>query len=293
MDIWHRIGYIFRLSNFGAFVFLFLNIGLMFLILLYVGLNEINVLIFVSIYALIFAIGLSPIGEWIFSLSLGAKKIKRNDIKLKLYPLLDIVQEQAIQRSPYISKNIKLKIIQDDTINAFAVGRRTICVTRGLLNLEDEEIMSILAHEFGHIAYRHTLIQVLVTCSNVLVSIFLLIIKILCWIIAGFFSLFSFANKSYISGIIITLCAAFSSFLIWLWTKFCLLFLRWSMRENEYLADEYAYLLGYGNMLASVLDRSVCTQPQKGFLKALYSTHPSNDNRIAKLQKLGVEYSIY
>ena len=137
MDIWHRIGYIFRLYNFGAFVFLFLNIGLMFLILLYVGLNEINVLIFVSIYALIFAIGLSPIGEWIFSLLLGAKKIKRNDIKLKLYPLLDIVQEQAIQRSPYISKNIKLKIIQDDTINAFAVGRRTICVTRGLLNLED------------------------------------------------------------------------------------------------------------------------------------------------------------
>lgn len=242
MDIWHRIGYVFRISNFGAFVFLFLNIGLMLLVLFYVGPNEINVLIFIALYILVFVIGLSPIGEWIFSLSLGAKNIKRNDIKLKLYPLLDIVHEQARQRSPYISKNIILKIIQDDTINAFAVGRKTICVTRGLLNLEDEEIMAILAHEFGHIAYKHTLLQVLVTCSNILVSIFLLVIKVLCWIIAGFFSLFSFANRNYISGIIITLCAAFSSFLIWLWTKFCLFFLRWSMRENEYLADEYAFV---------------------------------------------------
>lgn len=31
-----------------------------------------------------------------------------------------------------------------------------------------------------------------------------------------------------------------STALSWLWVKFCMLFLMWSMRQNEYLADEFA-----------------------------------------------------
>lgn len=292
MDMWHRIGYVFRLSNIGAFIFLFLNVSLTFLVVLYLGLNEINnIVVLISVYFLVFIIGLSPIGDFIFAIVFGAKNIKRNDIKLKLYPLFDIVYEQAKEKNKYISKHVNLKIIDDDSVNAFAIGRHTICVTKGLLNLGDEEIMAILAHEFGHIAYRHTIIQVLVTCSNLFVSGFLLIVKICCWMIAGMCTLFSLLYKSYLLGIIITACAATSSFFIWLWTKICLIFLRWSMRENEYLADEYAFRLGHGDMLASVLDRVVCSEPQKGFLKALYSTHPDNDKRIAHLQELGTAYS--
>ena len=90
-----------------------------------------------------------------------------------------------------------------------------------------------------------------------------------------------------------TLFGSLSAVLIWLWTKFCMLFLMWSMRQNEFVADEYAYKLGYGAILASVLDRHMCSAPENGLLKALYSTHPHSDDRVARLQELGANYYRY
>jgi len=65
------------------------------------------------------------------------------------------------------------------------------------------------------------------------------------------------------------------------------------MRQNKFVADEYAFHLGYGNILVSVLDRQVCSTSENRLLKALYSTHLSSDNRKAKLQELGISYSRY
>lgn len=73
----------------------------------------------------------------------------------------------------------------------------------------------------------------------------------------------------------------------------CMLFLMWSMRQNEYLADKFAYRIGFGLELATVLDQHLSDVPNDGFLKALYSTHPCNDDRVAALQNLGVPYSRY
>ena len=36
-----------------------------------------------------------------------------------------------------------------------------------------------------------------------------------------------------------------------------MLFLMWSMRQNEYLADEFAYKIGFGLELATVLDQHI------------------------------------
>lgn len=72
-----------------------------------------------------------------------------------------------------------------------------------------------------------------------------------------------------------------------------MLFLMWSMRQNEYLADEFAYKIGFGLELATVLDQHISDVPHDGFLSAIYSTHPCNDDRVAALQNLGVPYSRY
>ncbi len=294
MDIWHRIGRVIRLSNLGTFLFFILNVGLLYLILYFAETTKEELLAITVIYVSFFVIGLSPIGDFVLSLSLGARKIKRTDQIIKIHPLFEVVYEKAKKKTSYISKRIKLKIIpNDDTVNAFAVGRRTICITQGLLNLDDESIMAVLAHEFGHIAYKHTLIQVLALCSNMLVSIVLLFVKVISWIIAGISSIISLFYRSYLFAFLTTASAAITSFAIWLWTKFCLLFLRWSMRENEYLADEYALMLGYGNSLASVIDNCFCSEPSNKFFKVLYSTHPSNDSRIAHLQELGSIYNAF
>lgn len=100
-------------------------------------------------------------------------------------------------------------------------------------------------------------------------------------------------EKGYIDFIITAVFAGISTALSWLWVKFCMLFLMWSMRQNEYLADEFAYKIGFGLELATVLDQHISDVPHDGFLSAIYSTHPCNDDRVAALQNLGVPYSRY
>ena len=48
--------------------------------------------------------------------------------------------EYILKQYPYLKKPFKLFIKHDDSINAFAVGRNTICINRGLLALDDDAI---------------------------------------------------------------------------------------------------------------------------------------------------------
>lgn len=294
MDIWHRLGRIFRISNLGTLIFFLLNIGLILALFCPYGVTFEAAAPLVVCYIVTVLISLSPIGEWTLAAFAGAREIKRKDIKIRLIPLLEIVFEQAKQKTPSMINSIRLKIIHNQSPNAFAIGRRTICVTDGLLNLTDEEIMAVFAHEVGHLAYGHSAMQLLIGGGNVFITGCLLILKAICWIITAFCGLITgIATRNFFAGVFATLAASISAGLIWLWTKFCMLFLMWSMRQNEFVADEYAHKLGYGAMLASVLDRHMCSAPNNGLLKALYSTHPHSDDRIAHLQELGASYSRY
>lgn len=290
MNIWHRLGRIFRISNLGTLIFFLLNIGLILVLFCPYGVTFEAAAPLVICYIVTVLISLSPAGEWMLAVLAGAKEIKRKDIKICLIPLLEIVFEQAKERTPSMISSIRLKIIHDQSPNAFAIGRRTICVTDGLLNLSDEEIMAVFAHEVGHLAYKHSTIQLLIGGGNLFISGFLLIIKILCWIVTGIFTLVGISTRSFWGSFFMTLFGGLFVVLIWLWTKFCMLFLMWSMRQNEFVADEYACKLGYGVILANVLDRHICSIPNNGLLKALYSTHPNNDDRIARIQDFDTNY---
>lgn len=293
MDIWHRLGRIFRISNLGTLIFFLLNISLILALFYPYSLTLETALPLVGCYLATVLISLSPVGEWTLAAMSGAREIKRKDIKIRLIPLLEIVFEKAKKRTPSMVDEIHLKIIHDESPNAFAIGRKTICVTDGLLKLSDNEIMAVFAHELGHIAYHHSTIQLLIGGGNLMISGILLIIKIVCWLITGFFTIMGIGTKSVWGTILMTIFGGLSTVSIWLWTKFCMLFLMWSMRQNEFIADEYAYQIGYGETLASVLDRHMCSKPENGLLKALYSTHPNSDDRVAKLQTLGAEYYAY
>lgn len=54
-------------------------------------------------------------------------------------------------------KNIKIYIVQDNSINAFVAGGQNVFVNTGLINKYDQPdvLMGVLAHESGHIAAGH------------------------------------------------------------------------------------------------------------------------------------------
>ena len=289
MDIWHKLGRVFRLSNLGTLIFFGLNILLIFS--MFGSSGDVGVLI--MIYILTVIVSLSPIGEWALCMMVGAEDIKRKDIKIHIIPLVEVVLDSAKKNGLYCPDSVNIKIIHDQTPNAFALGRQTIAITDGLLRLSDEAVMAVLAHEIGHLAYGHTVIQLLIGGGNIFITFFLLLLKISCWIFAALMGVFSFASRSWIMGIMTAIFSAISYGALWLWVKICKIFLMWSMRQNEFVADEYAMKLGFGYELAYSLDHELYSIPRNGFFNALFDPHPSSDDRIAALQNLGVSYSRY
>ena len=289
MDIWHRIGRIVRFSNLGTLLFFALNIALIVSVFGASG-AIVEVIIF---YAVTILISLSPLGERILAFIAGAKDIKRTDLKLRIIPLVQYVLDRAKQETLYNLDSVNVMIIYDDAPNAFALGRKTICITQGLLKLPDDLILGVLAHEVGHLAYGHTVIQLLIGGGNIFISGFLCLLKLATWIVTAIFGLFALGSRDGIMGVITVIFAGITTAFSWVWTKFCKLFLMWSMRQNEFIADEYAQRIGFGMELAKVLDQHLCDLPHEGFFKALYNTHPYNDDRVAALQNLGVPYSRY
>lgn len=278
-------------SNIGTVIFFALNFGLILLIFAPYSLTSHGITTFLIFYILTVVISFSPIGEWMLSVFAGAKEIKRLDVKLKLIPLLEAVYNNAKEQSPDMVDSIHLKIIFGNEINAYAIGRKTICVTEGVLDLPDEMIMGILAHEIGHIANRHSQIQLLIGGANIFISTFILILKAIAWMITAFFSFFAFNLRKFGDGFLVALVGSISTIMVYLWVKFCRLFLMWSSRKNEFVADEYAYSIGFGNQLAYALDNNIESETRNSFLRALYSSHPHKNERIARLQELGVTYS--
>ena len=282
---------LFRPSNIGTAVFFTLNFGLILLVFYPYSFTPYGLAVLLSFYVLTVVISLSSVGEWILSVFAGAKEIKRKDVKLKLIPLLEVVYNKAKEKSPNMVDSIHLKIIPGMETNAYAIGRRTICVTEGVLNLPDEMVMGIFAHEIGHIANRHSQIQLLIGGANFFISTFILFLKLIAWMITSLFGLFALGTRRLRTGCLIGLVGSISTILVYLWVKFCRLFLMWSSRKNEFVADEYAYSIGFGNQLANVLDNIIESPTKNGFLKALNSSHPDRNERIARLQELGATYS--
>lgn len=291
MDLVNKI---FRFSNIGTILFCILN----FTLILYVftaGFQDFTYAQWIFIlYVFGIIISLSPIGEAVLVLLAGGRKIKRIDMKIRIIPLLEIVYNKAVKENPKMVKSIKLKVVYDSMPNAYAIGRRTLCVTSGLFKLSDEEIMGVLAHELGHFSNRDSEIQLIIGGSNLFISVILVFIKIISWIILGICSLFAINTRNKIAGFFMILFGAISTFCVWAWIKVCMLFIYMSMRANEYDADKFAFKIGYGNQLAKALDKiSVDVPSENGFLKALNSTHPNYNERIARLQNLGTEYYAY
>ena len=60
-----------------------------------------------------------------------------------------------------------------------------------------------------------------------------------------------------------------------------------SSRDNEFEADKFAFDLGYGHELCLLLDTFGDVE-MNGVFASLASSHPDIDDRIARLQSLGV-----
>ncbi|MDP5276456.1 zinc metalloprotease HtpX [Chengkuizengella axinellae] len=269
---------LFKKGNTGIIIYLLLNT------LIVITLFQ-DPIIGLIVYGISLVLALSPFGEWILRVQQGCKPLARKEHIDRLQPLFDEVYSKAKKLDPDLPDDIKLFISKDPTPNAFATGRKTICINKGMLEFSDEQIKATFAHEFGHLSNKDTDLILIVSVGNLIMTALFIFYRI---IFTFFGSMFSVINHSLGSVLITFLIDIILVGMMWLWTKFGTVLVMHTSRSKEYEADHFAHQLGYGAGLIEVLDRfnEIDLGDTKGLWANLASSHPDPDQRIGKLQNL-------
>jgi heat shock protein HtpX len=205
----------------------------------------------------------------------------------ELYAIVDKLRQRADLPMPTVG------IAPQQQPNAFATGRNAehavVCVTQGLLDMLDpDELEGVLAHELGHIKNRDMLLQTIsATMSGAITSLARF----------GLYSPHQGEGRGSAMGPLLALLAPIVAMIL----QFAI------SRTREFKADAVgAEISGKPLALASALNKmqqiaqrspmdvppSVApiaqVNPLSGFrgLSRLFSTHPSTEKRIARLQAM-------
>lgn len=290
-----------RTANIPIFIYLVLNIFVITIVVLVCFGGRTMpfwqaLLISTALYIISVFVALSPVGEWILRFQTGCQKIQRIDQLNFIEPLFREVYDKAKKLDPSIPDDVQLFMNNDSEPNAFATGRKTICITEGLLYIPEEQIKATLGHEFGHLAHKDTDLILLVSVGNLIITGIILGFRLiigLYYVIFSVVAIFLSGEEGAIAGAVGSLyhllITALVTGLTMLWTWIGTVLVMKSSRTNEYEADKFAFNLGYGNELCVLLD-SIESSGKKGLFATLASSHPEKNDRIARLQKLGATY---
>lgn len=289
----------FQVVNIGLIISLLINFTISFVFVSFFT-NDVASGIGITLLIFICSIGIlyTPIGDWWYRKIVLNLREPNDAEKRRLMPIYNEVYKRALIASPNLSKDIKLFIYDDDDINAFAIGLKTIAVHRGMLvnNIYDNEIAAILGHEFAHIANGDTFCTILAVQSNAIVSVFRTIFSFLMIVAAkiiGFCVALAFETEQGAENGF-TIADACVRGINWLIDKFVLIFVfisviiaQYSRRQHELAADNFTAKLGYGQPMIHFFQRyeeSDSTSNIFSLSHLLYGTHPSMQVRISNLQ---------
>ena len=249
---------------------------------------------------LVIALGMNFFSYW-FSDSIVLKMYKAQEVGQDHY-LYHIVEDLARRAELPMPK---VYVIPTDVPNAFATGRNpshaAVAATEGIMEMLDEdEIRGVLAHEMSHIMHRDILISTIVACFASVISMIANIAQWAAIFGGGRDEDGESTNPIALIGTIIIapIAAALIQFAI--------------SRTREYMADEeggrmiddplalaralakidnYAHYRVMPGATQSTAHMCIINpfSGLKGNLMNLFSTHPSTENRIARLEALDRE----
>ena len=244
-------------------------------------------------YAVAVVLALSPAGEYLVRLIENMNPVKTQKNADYLLPIFEEVYEEVRSVTPKINSNIRLYISESMTVNAFAVGRKTIAVTRGAIHtFSSEELKGVLAHEFGHMANGDTKALLFSNVGNGFFSLLLFVLRIFMNTLQAVVSLFDDVNLPLmVLSFFFYVLRLLIDFIIFLFEFLGEVILSLNSRYSEYLADEYAFSLGFGDELKNALYvlHQISLPAKATITERLKATHPHLNDRIQRLEQLALQ----
>ena len=263
---------------------------------LYAGFLGAMALYGIGLFSMAIVMGLLMGGQLLFSDRLALYSMGAHEVSEQEYPELHRKVTRLSQQADLPKPT--LAVADSRVPNAFAAGRSTknatVCVTTGLLRtLDDDELEGVLAHELAHVKNRDVAIM---TIASFLSTIAFMVVR-WGWLFGG-----GGNDRQGGGGVLVAIVA---SFVVWVLS---FILIRALSRYREFAADRGgAAITGKPGALASALatidgrmdkvpDDDLRGQAEmnaffvipirSGVVGKVFSTHPSTETRIDRLQDL-------
>ena len=280
-----------------AIKFLHFNIAYILWFIFYFGFawailggNLISFILVSIIYGISITIALCPIGEVILRVLENCRELATEQERNYLMPMFEEVYQNAREANPKLNGSIQLYIMDAMYVNAFAMGRKTIAVTRGAIeSFTADELRGIMAHELGHITHGHTKALLLSVIGNLYFSIIVGVFRLLLFIaqvIANISAQFNFVGTFF--SLFTLMIRFFMDMSIIVFINLSQMILAINSRSNEIQVDRFAFEIGYGRELISgmYLLQKITMNTKLKLSERLKASHPHMADRIAHLKKL-------
>ena len=232
-------------------------------------------LIVFVVYAVSLIIGFSPLGEKFLRLLNRVRPLETKRETEYLQPLFDEVYERAKEKYKKLRK-IEICVIDNMTVNAMAIGRRTIAVTKGAMQtFTEDELKAVIGHELAHLIHGDTMATLYIIIGNGILSVFLLIARLFILLLDWIQNAFN-GKRSIFSALML---------LIRLYFEFSIRFL--NSRKNEFKADMFSYAMGYDSDMieALYLLEKISLGDNSTIIQKMIASHPRITLRIKHLEE--------
>ena len=244
----------------------------------------------VVLYTISIAVALTC-GEFVQKLLNGVRPPETSREKDYLLPLFNDVYEDAKELYSDLPR-IKIFIIDNLSVNAFALGTHTVAVTQGAINtFSIEELQGIIAHEIALIYYGDTKSKMLNEIGNGLFSIYVLFVDLFLKVLDLFFIDLDDPDTKDTSTLFraLFLCLRLIINLSVMVTLFLgNVLLSGNERKNELRADRFAHSIGHDEGLKNALYllQKMSLGENMRFIDRMQQNHPRISKRIETLELL-------
>lgn len=243
-------------------------------------------LIVLVIYAISLIIGFSSLGEKLLRLLNRVRPLETKRETEYLQPLFDEVYLRAKGKFKML-RSIEVCVIDNMTVNAMALGRRTIAITKGALQtFTEEELKAVIGHEIAHLVHGDTMATMYAIIGNGIFSVFVLVARLFLLLLDWVQNTFN-GKRGFLS-ILMLLLKLYFDFSIWILNFGLQVILSINSRKNEFKADMFSYVIGYDSDMieALYLLEKISLGDNSTIIQKMIASHPRITLRIKNLEEL-------